>query len=112
MRESFPPITINFAPVKVVGIPGLSLVAIVIALVVQFPEAQSLLFWGVSGGAGIAALLILARSRREYSGSAGEPPSRPVGPLGIDADRSSAERAARRASRGSWVVDSWHAIYH
>ena len=26
MREQFPPITINFAPVKVIGIPGLALV--------------------------------------------------------------------------------------
>ena len=31
MREQFPPITINFAPVKVIGIPGLSLVAIAVA---------------------------------------------------------------------------------
>ena len=38
MREQFPPITINFTPVKVVGIPGLSLVAIVVAIAVQFPE--------------------------------------------------------------------------
>ena len=65
MREQFPPITINFAPVKVVGIPGLSLVLIVIAIAVEFPEARWLFFSGLAGGAILAAALILVRRRRQ-----------------------------------------------
>ncbi len=61
MREQFPPITINFTPVKVVGIPGLSLVAIVVAIAVQFPEARWLLLSGLAGGMVLAATLILVR---------------------------------------------------
>src|SRR6267154_1957873 len=67
MREQFPPITINFTPVKVVGIPGLSLVAIVVALALQFPEARWLLLSGLAGGVVLAAALILVRRPRQAS---------------------------------------------
>jgi hypothetical protein len=59
MAESFPPVTINFASVKVVGIPGLSLVAIVVAIAFEFPEARWLLVAGLAGGAIVAAVRIL-----------------------------------------------------
>src|SRR5712692_11059789 len=65
MREQFPPITINFAPVKVVGIPGLSLVAIAVAIAVEFPQGRWLLLSGLAGGILVAAALILVRRRRQ-----------------------------------------------
>jgi hypothetical protein len=63
MREQFRSITINFAPVHIVGIPGLVLVLIAIALAVQFPEARWLLLGGLAGGIAIATLLIVRRSK-------------------------------------------------
>jgi hypothetical protein len=77
MREPFPPITINFAPVKVIGIPGLSLVAIAVAIAVEFPEGRWLLLSGVGGGVLVAALLILVR-RRDVKTSDGGPGGRPM----------------------------------
>jgi hypothetical protein len=65
MAESFPPVTINFARVNVVGWPGLCLVAIVIALALQFPEARWLILAGVTGGLIIAAALVLRRRSRQ-----------------------------------------------
>src|SRR5437660_3080632 len=72
MREQFPPITINFAPVKVIGIPGLSLVAIAIALVVEFPVGRWLLLAGLTGGAALAAALI--RLRKPSTNASDDPP--------------------------------------
>jgi len=63
MRDQFRQITINFAPVNVVGVPGLMLVLIAIALAVQFPEARWLVVSGLAGGSIIAALLVWRRSR-------------------------------------------------
>jgi hypothetical protein len=64
MREQFPPITINFAPVKVIGIPGLSLVAIAVAIALEFPEGRWLLFSGVAGGVLLGVAMIVVRRRR------------------------------------------------
>jgi len=64
MREPFPPVTINFGSVKVVGIPGLSLVAIVVAIAYEFPEAAWLLALGIAGGAAFGATLIALRRRQ------------------------------------------------
>jgi len=64
MRDQFPPITINFAPVKVIGIPGLSLVAIAVAIALEFPEGRWLLLSGVAGGVLLGAAKILLRRRR------------------------------------------------
>jgi hypothetical protein len=61
MRDQFPPVTINFGAVRVAGAPGLSLVAIVIAIAWQFSEARWLLALGVAGGAAVAAALIAIR---------------------------------------------------
>ncbi|HXI30295.1 MAG TPA: hypothetical protein VNG89_17775 [Vicinamibacterales bacterium] len=61
MREQFPPVTINFASVKVVGIPGLTLVAIAIAIAFQFPEAGWLFGLSVAAGGVLAATLIALR---------------------------------------------------
>ncbi len=62
-RQYFPPVTINFAPVQIVGIPGLSLMVIVAAIAVQFPEARWLLLSGIAGGAMLAAILVFVRQR-------------------------------------------------
>ena len=64
MTESFAPVTINFGAVKVAGGPGLSLIAIVVAIAFEFPEARWLLFSGVVGGALLGAALIFGRRRR------------------------------------------------
>jgi len=64
MHERFRPIATNLTPVNVVGIPGLTLVCVAIALAVQFPEARWLIAAGIVGGAAIAAALIVRRRRR------------------------------------------------
>ena len=61
MTDRFPPVTINFGAVRVAGVPGLSLVAIVVAIAFQFPEARWLLALGVAAGAAAAAALIAIR---------------------------------------------------
>jgi hypothetical protein len=63
MSEQFPPVTINFGAVKVVGIPGLSLVAIAIAIAFEFPQAGWLLALSVLAGAGLGGALIAVRDR-------------------------------------------------
>jgi hypothetical protein len=106
MSKQFPPITINFTPVKVVGIPGLSLVAIVVAIAVQFPEARWLFFSGLAGGVMLAAVLILRRRRQTpQSGPrdgilmAHERPS-----TGQGASSSPSRSANERASRTEFVA--------
>ena len=64
MREQFRPIATNLTPVNVVGIPGLMLVVVAIALAIQFPEVRWLILATVTGGSVIAALLIRRRWRR------------------------------------------------
>ena len=61
MTDRFAPVTINFGAVRVAGVPGLSLVAIVVAIAFQFPEARWLLALGVAAGAALAAALIAIR---------------------------------------------------
>lgn len=63
MRERFRPIATNLTPVHVVGIPGLALVCIAVALAMQFPEARWLIAASLVGGAAMAALLIARRRR-------------------------------------------------
>ena len=63
MREQFPPVTINFGSVKVAGIPGLSLVAIAVAIAFEFPEAGWLLASGIAAGAVVGGALIALRRR-------------------------------------------------
>lgn len=63
MAQQFPPVQINFAKVQVVGWPGFSLVVIVIAIAIQFPEARWLLLSGIVGGALVAAALVTWRRR-------------------------------------------------
>jgi hypothetical protein len=76
MREHFPPVTINFAHVRIIGIPGLSLVAIAVAIAFEFPVGRALLFSGIAGGLLVAAALILARRPREQASR--EPPRGPL----------------------------------
>src|SRR5262249_496712 len=69
MSEQFRPITINFAPVKVLGIPGLALVAIAVAIVLEFPVGRWLLISGIAGGLVVAAAMILSRRPRGNAGN-------------------------------------------
>jgi hypothetical protein len=64
MREQFRPIATNLTPVNVVGVPGLMLTIIALALAVQFPEARWLIAATVAGGSAIATALIARRRRR------------------------------------------------
>jgi len=64
MTERLRPIATNLTPVNVIGVPGLMLVLIAIALAWQFPEAQWLIVGGLAGGAGIAFLLVKRRQHR------------------------------------------------
>jgi hypothetical protein len=64
MADRFPPVKINFASVDVVGVPGLCLVAIVVAIAIEFPEAGRLLLSGVVGGALLSAVIFRVRSWR------------------------------------------------
>jgi len=67
MREQFPPVNLNLASVRIVGIPGLSLVLIVIAITFEFPQARWLFLSGLAGGALVAAALILIRRRHRIA---------------------------------------------
>lgn len=67
MRERFRQIPTNLTPVNVIGVPGLMLVLIAIALAWQFPEAQWLIASGLAGGALIAIVLISTRRRHSSS---------------------------------------------
>src|SRR5258706_11510731 len=115
MREQFQPITINFTPVKVVGIPGLSLVAIVVAIAVQFPEARWLLLSGLAGGVVLAATLILVRRPQQQTRRNGphdgilmacERPSTRQGAWSFRR-RSASERASRPAPSSRSPKTSW-----
>jgi LPXTG-motif cell wall-anchored protein len=99
MREPFRQITINYAPVKVIGIPGLTLVAIAVALVVEFPEGRWLLLAGLTGGALLGAAMILVRRRRDGLDAGGG-----HGELleGLTADR---QRSESHDSRGSSRIE-------
>jgi hypothetical protein len=97
MRERFRPIDTNLTPVNVIGVPGLMLVLIAIALAWQFPEAQWLIAAGLAGGAVIATLLI--RKRRDGASHGGDDPWRGV--LGVahdDTDRLGALESHRARS--------------
>jgi len=63
MREQFPPVKINFASVNIVGVPGLALVLIAVAIAMEFPESRWLLISSVAAGAAVAAVRIFARAR-------------------------------------------------
>jgi len=102
MRERFRPIATNLTPVNVVGIPGLALVVIAIALAVQFPEARWLIASGIAGGAAIAAMLIARRRRRSID----DDDRWSHGMLGVSHDdthrRGTLEPDRARGDRGSW----------
>jgi hypothetical protein len=63
MREQFPPVTINFSSLRVVGWPGLVLVLIVIAIALEFPQTRALLLLGAAAGTAVGAALVYVRSR-------------------------------------------------
>ena len=64
MREQFSPVKINFASVNVVGVPGLALVLIAVAIAMEFPESRWLLLSSLVAGAALAAARIYRRSRQ------------------------------------------------
>jgi uncharacterized transporter YbjL len=64
MTQQFPPVTINFASVNIVGVPGLMLVLVAVAIAFEFPETRWLLLLGLAGGAIVATLMIAVRSHR------------------------------------------------
>jgi hypothetical protein len=95
MREYFRPIATNLTPVNVVGIPGLILVIVAIALAIQFPEVQWLVLAGISGGMLIAAVLIARRGRKSGRGDG----DHSQGVLHIDDHPPTSRRAPSRPSR-------------
>jgi hypothetical protein len=64
MREQFRPVKINFASVDISGGPGLAVVAVVVAITLQFDEVRWLLLSGIVSGALVAAAMILMRRSR------------------------------------------------
>jgi hypothetical protein len=64
MGEQCPPVTINFAPVKVAGAAGLPLLIVVGVVALVLLEARWLLLCGIVGGAITGALMILVRVPR------------------------------------------------
>ena len=64
MSEQFPPVTINFAPVKVAGAAGLPLLIVVGVIALVLLEARWLLLCGIIGGAMLGVLMILVRRPR------------------------------------------------
>jgi LPXTG-motif cell wall-anchored protein len=64
MREQFPPVSINFSKVDVVGWPGLALVLVAVAIALEFPQTRWLLLAGLAAGILLAAVLIVVRRRR------------------------------------------------
>lgn len=97
MREQFRPIATNLTPVNVVGIPGLMLVIIAIALAFQFPEVRWLILATVTGGSAIAWMLISRRWRRS-DGDGGAPSH---GVLHVYEPAASAQDDASRPRFGS-----------
>jgi hypothetical protein len=63
MREQFPPVKLNLAAVNVVGVPGLALVLIAVAIAMEFPQTRWLLISSVLAGAAMAFVRIVARGR-------------------------------------------------
>jgi hypothetical protein len=77
MGEQFPPVNINFAPVNVVGVPGLALVLVAVAIAMEFPEARWLLISSVVAGSLLAAI----RIRRGLTAGVSAAAARHPGPL-------------------------------
>jgi hypothetical protein len=65
MTQEFSPVKINFASVNIVGVPGLMLVAVAVAIAFEFPQTRWLLLLGLAGGAVVAAVMIYTRSHRK-----------------------------------------------
>ena len=75
MREQFPPVTINFAPVKVAGAAGVPLLVVVGAIAIVLPVARWLFLLGGLGGVLLSVAMILVR-RRRYDNPGGDSPTR------------------------------------
>src|SRR6266850_7383409 len=74
MRETFRPVTTNLAAVRVEGLAGIPLLALVIVIAIVLPEARWLLVSGVAAGALAGAAMILVR-RRRHTDSGGDAPT-------------------------------------
>lgn len=76
MAEQFPPVTINFASVKIAGAAGVPLLVVVGAIAVVFPIARWLLLLGALGGLLVSAAMILVRRRRDETDPSDDSPIR------------------------------------
>ena len=63
---------VNVSSIRVAGIGGFGLVLVALALVFRFEQAAWLMFYGVVGGALIAALLVVRRRRLGVLPSSGD----------------------------------------
>lgn len=73
MRDRQSP-TLNISAIRVAGVGGLGLLALVVIMAVALPPARWLLAAGLGGGTLAAAALILSRRRRGVSGPRGDQP--------------------------------------
>jgi hypothetical protein len=73
MREPFRPVTTNLAAVRIEGLAGLPVVALVIVIAIVLPEARWLLASGVVAGAVAGAVMIFVRRRRSANAGGDSP---------------------------------------
>src|SRR2546422_6457547 len=74
MGEQFRPVTTSLASVRVEGLAGIPLLALVIVIAIVLPEARWLLVSGVAAGALAGAIMIFVR-RRRHTDPGGEAPT-------------------------------------
>jgi len=74
MGEQFRPVTTNLASVRVEGLAGIPLLALVIVIAIVLPEARWLLVSGVAAGALAGAIMIFVR-RRRHTDPGGDSPT-------------------------------------
>jgi hypothetical protein len=104
MAEQFPPVKINLTPVKVAGLAGVPLLAVVGAIAFVFPIARWLLVLGASSGALLSLLLIhLHRRRGADPGSSSPIPPRFASAL-ADRDGSRSPRRENGSPRLAGVT--------
>src|SRR2546426_6972041 len=97
MGEQFRPVTTNLASVRVEGLAGLPLLALVIVIAIVLPEARWLLVSGVAAGALAGAIMIFVRRRRHTHPGGGLPtPLRPPTPW----NRAAGKTRRLRRNRG------------
>jgi hypothetical protein len=89
------PATMNLSGIKVKGIGGLGLIAMVVLVTLTMPAAWWLAAMGLAGGIILGVLLVIRRRRIGLSSSDGG------GPLSLFAPAASAKAADEPAPRGA-----------